>query len=60
MPKNREKQKFNKKLEQIEKFLNEESEKMESRMGMKNEFSIKDLTPYNMGRTENGMEIVYR
>lgn len=49
MPKNREKQKLNKKVGQ-----------MEERLERKNEFDLKDLTPYNAVKIMQGKDIVYK
>ena len=49
MPKNREKRKMRKKVGQ-----------MEEKLERKNEFDLKDLTPYNAVRTMQGKDIVYK
>lgn len=49
MPKNREKQKIRKKVGQMEESLEK-----------KNEFGLKDLTPYNAVRIMQGKDIVYK
>ena len=37
-----------------------EKQHTEERLERKNEFDLKDLTPYNMGRTIQGKDIVYK